>query len=163
MNRPLLPAPRSLLLLATLALAGVLAGCTSRPQPAGAPDFGVAATRIATSQLVMPVLANNPGYEPALVALAAGIEGAIILDRGVTPESVRALVDAVGGKYDLDEKTRVLAAAAILDFYDLYAETYKGGVIDASDPRVLRYLQAFRDGVQTGIARYHALKRGAGG
>lgn len=150
---------RSLLTLAAALCALAFSGCTSSPQSTSSPDMAIAATRIATSQLVMPVLANNPEYEPALIALAAGIEGAIVLDQGVTPESVRALVDAVGAKFALDEKTRVIAAGAILDFYDLYADTYKPGVVSATDPTLLKYLTAFRDGVQIGIARYHALKR----
>jgi hypothetical protein len=117
-------------------------------------DIAASITKIAVSQIVTPVLTNNPRYEPALLALASGVDVALAVD-SLTPEGINAFLDTLALKYEMNNETRVLIGNGILDLLQLYKDTYQVEEALISDPRLTKMLDAFRTGIKQGIERYH--------
>lgn len=143
------------LLLAVFALASVGCSTVSHSTPAQVDTVAVI-TQVTVSNIVLPVLANNPKYEPALLAVAAGVDLAFAAGE-VTPVRINSFLDTVALKYEMDAKTRLYVGSGLLDLLDIYVKTYGQKVASTTDPRVVTMLNAFRDGIKIGIARYHAL------
>lgn len=119
-------------------------------------DMAATVTQLVVSQIVVPVLANNPEYEGALLAVAAGVDVAFAAQE-VTPEGINSFLDTVALKYSMDAKTRIYIGSGIMDMLTLYKQTYQTTVVASSDPRVVKMLNSFRDGIKQGVERYHAL------
>lgn len=141
--------------LATFGLSGCVSKSDVSLPPSQQVELAANITQIATSQIVVPVLSNNPEYENALLAIAAGIDVAFAAQE-ITPAGINSFLDTVALKFEMDDKTRLYVGSGILDMLDLYKKTYQVDVVTGTDPRVRRVLEAFRDGIKQGIARYHA-------
>lgn len=153
--------PRCLLLAASSAL--LLSSCASVPTDASAPspaDMISAAVQPICKHVVLPVLSHNPRYEPALLALAAGADAALNAGQ-LTPESIRAFVDALALKYELTPEARLSIASGIDDLVQLYQRTYGQSVASTADPRVRKILTAFAAGIRDGVKFYHAMQPAA--
>ncbi len=143
-----------MLCVALAALSGCQSLKNATPQQT---DTAAAITQVAVTNIVLPVLSNNPRYEPALLAVAAGVDLAFAAGE-VTPAGINSFLDTVSLKYELDAKTRLYIGSGLLDLLDLYKKTYGQTVASTADPRLVTMLNAFRDGIKTGISRYHALQ-----
>jgi hypothetical protein len=147
--------PLAVIALAVMAILPVT-GCQSTGTQPPAIDTLSAAVRPIAKNVVNVVLARNPRYDSALLALAAGADAA--LNGGqLTPASIRAFVDALALKYDLAPDARLYIASAIDDLVKFYQDTYGQSVADVADPNVRKILTAFATGIRDGITFFHAL------
>jgi hypothetical protein len=148
------------LFLAALALL-VFSGCQSLSSSSTAPtanvDTAAAVTKIAVSNIVLPVLANNPKYEPALLAVAAGVDIAFAA-KEITPAGINSFLDTIALKYEMDPATRLYIGSGLMDLLDVYHAQYGAQVVSAADPRVVAMLNALRDGIKVGIERYRSFR-----
>jgi hypothetical protein len=159
--RPLkVPSIAPLLVCALLGLFAMgLTGCATS---GGAPDrteVAAAITQPVVKNLVVPLLNKNPELEPALQAVAAGID--VVFNQGtLTPEQLRSFIDALAVKHpQMDERDKLVIGSAIWDAYTIYTEMTGKTVVEITDPAASALLDAFRKGIVDGIAFYHAFKR----
>lgn len=143
--------------LLLLPAALTLSGCATFEAADGPEkaDLVAGITQPVARIMVVPLLQKNPDLEPALRALADGVDLAFAQDE-LTPEKLQGFVDELGTHFTLEASDRMLIAAAVLDTYRLYVALYQPAVVSATDPDVVKVLEAFRDGIREGIAFYHA-------
>jgi hypothetical protein len=153
-NTPPLGLWAMLLLLPILAS---MPACSTSPSTQTI-DTVSASTQVIASQVVPPVLDANPKYEPALVALAAGIDAVFLADAGVTPEAAQAFVATLALRYELTPKAQQYLVYALLDLYAFYRDTYKPTVSARLDPNAAKIIAGFRAGLMAGIERYKIAK-----
>jgi len=159
--------------LCLITLAFCLPGCvsssspsTSSDQQSTAPDkidrtaFIASAIQPICKNVVLPVLAKNPRYEAALLALADGADAAL-QQTELTPEAIHAFVDALGRRFDLSEDAKLYIASGIDDLVKFYQQTYGAQVASTTDPRVKAILAAFSRGIRDGVAFYRAMSSAA--
>jgi hypothetical protein len=137
-----------------------LFGCSSVPSSTapGQAEYAAAITQPVVKNVVVPILSKNPDLEPALVAVATGIE--VVFQKGtLTPEQLREFVDALAVKYPkLDERDRLVLGSAIWDAYTIYTQLSGKTIVEVTDPTARAMLEAFRQGITDGIAFYHAFR-----
>lgn len=141
------------IILAGLAL--LFAGCVSQVKPNTA-DTVSAVIRPVAKNAVNLVLAKNPRYADALLALAAASDAAT-LGGELTPATIKAFVDGLALKYDLDRETKLIIVSAIDDVVHAYQDIYGQAVVNATDPNVKKYLAAFSRGVREGVAFWRTI------
>jgi hypothetical protein len=138
-----------------LGLILLLSGCTTtgfKPEQA---QLVAAITQPVTQTLVLPLLQRHPEYEPALLAMAAGID--VVFAQGqVDATMLRGYVEALSVKFKLAEADKLAIALGISNLYNFYVATYQKPVMDAADPNVKAIVAAFKTGVVDGIKFYHA-------
>ncbi|HEX2099180.1 MAG TPA: hypothetical protein VHF69_00870 [Candidatus Synoicihabitans sp.] len=118
-------------------------------------DLVAGITQPVTKNLVLPLLANNPEYEPVLLAIAAGVD--VIFAKGtISAAEIKEYVDALSLKFELDDQAKLLIGSALFDVWQVYAATYGDKVAVTTDPNVVKILTAFRRGILDGIEFYHA-------
>lgn len=148
-----LPLLGALLAFAVPFLISACASSGVRPQTA---DKIAAAVRPVAKNVVNAVLTKNPAYDGALLALAAGADAA--LNGGeLSVQNIKAFVDALALKHELDAQTKVYIASGIDDLVVFYREAYGQQVAVATDPNVRRILVAFAAGIRDGVAFHRAL------
>lgn len=159
--RPINVPPVHLLVigLSLCALLGAV-GCAGPAATGGATKAEVTAaiTQPVTKNLVVPLLLKNPQLEPALQALASGIE--LVFNKStLTPAEIKYFLDALAIEYpQLDDRDKLVIGSAVMDAYTIYTELSGKAVVDVTDPDARQLLEAFRRGVLDGIAFYHAFK-----
>lgn len=135
-------------------------GCSSVPSESGPSqaEYAAAITQPVVKNVVVPILSKNPDLEPALLAVASGID--VVFNKGtLTPEQLREFVDSLSAKYPkLDERDKLVLGSAIWDAYTIYTRMTGKTVVVVSDPTARALLEAFRQGINDGIAFYHAFK-----
>jgi hypothetical protein len=142
-------------LLAVLAIA-CFGGCATTGVKPQTIDTVAAAVRPVAKNVVNAVLTNNPKYDSALLALAAGADAA--LNGGqLSVANIKAFVDVLGAKYELDAQTKLYIASGIDDLTTFYRDTYGQQFADTADPNVRKILSAFAAGIRDGVAFYHAI------
>lgn len=143
------------LILAAFALL-FCSGCVSSGVKTETADTAAAFIRPVAKNVVNLVLAKNPNYTEALLALAAGCDVAI--NGGVLEaQSIKAFVDTLALKYDMDNQTKLVIASAIDDVLHIYEDRYQVQVINATDPNVKKCLAAFAKGIRDGVAFRQAM------
>lgn len=134
-------------------LALLAAGCVTQVQPEKA-DIIAAVIRPVAKNTVNLVLAKNPKYEEALLALATAAD---VANGGtLTPDAIKAFVDTFALKYALDAETKLIIASAIDDVIHAYTDVY-GKLPEVGDANVQKYLAAFAKGIRDGIAFRHSI------
>lgn len=134
----------------------VCSACVSSGVKPDTADTIAAVVRPVAKNVVNAVLAKNPRYDTALIALAAASDAA--LNGGtLTIENIKAFVDAFALKHELDPQAKLIIASGIDDLATLYRDTYGKQVAVATDPNVRRILAAFAAGIRDGVAFHNAL------
>lgn len=142
-------------LLVVTSLLGVT-GCQSANIQQATPDALSAVVRPVAKNVVNLVLARNPHYDSALLALAAASDAA--LNGGpLTPANIKAFVDVLALQYELTPDAKLYIASAIDDLVKFYQDTYGQSVADTTDPTVRKILTAFAAGIRDGVTFFHAL------
>jgi hypothetical protein len=142
-------------LLAAISLGAV--GCTTTGAIAQQ-DVVAAITTPVTTDLVIPLLLKNPKLEPVLTAISEGID--TVFNTGtVTPVEINAFVNALSVKYpQLDAADKLLIVSTVQQILTVYTTTTGKALVDATDPTAKALLNAFKAGIDQGIADFHALE-----
>lgn len=135
----------SLLLVACL----FVAGCASGPQVT--PETGAALVRSTVGVGLTLVLNKNPKYTAAASALAAGIDVAIANTSTLTIAGIDAYVVDVCKKNGVSDEDSALFTGLANTIYTVYVAQFKPTVISSADPKVLLYVNAFKDGVNDAV------------
>lgn len=143
---------RSITLFVSALCAFFISGCVSAPHAQISPEQGAAAVRVLVSGSATITLSKNPNYAPVAAALAAGIDAAISDGKDITPESISSFVHIVAANHHLSAPDAAVFTNLAISVYQLYVATYKPAVVKAADPRVLLYVQAFKDGLNDAVA-----------
>lgn len=138
-----------------LAVGLLIAGCQSQVSTSTADTVAIVVRPI-TKNAVNLVLAKNPAYADALLAVASGTEAALGVSE-LTPQGIKAFVDGVALKYALDNETKVIIASAIDDLVKTYQDATGTTVIAPADPNVRKYLLAFAKGIREGVEFHKAI------
>lgn len=131
-------------------------GCVSTGVKPQTVDAIAAVVQPLAKNVVNAVLAKNPKYDEALLALATGAEAA--LNGGdLSIQTIRSFVDSLGARYNLDRESKLFIASGIDDVLQFYRRTYAKNVVEATDPNVARVLNAFAAGIRDGVSFFRAL------
>lgn len=140
------------LIFAAVLAALSFTGCVSNaPQIKVTPEQGAAAVRVAVSTGATLALANNPKEVPVAQALVAGIDVAVAANTTVTPEGIRSFVTDICAQYNVPANRVPLYVALSLNAYNAYTTAYKTQVVSATDPTVLLYVTAFKNGLNDAL------------
>jgi len=129
-----------------------ITGCANAPQFKMSPELGAASVRVSVTVGAGLVLNKNPKYIPVTEALANGISAAISTSAVITPGLIAQYVTQVCEKYKVSSDDVGLFITLATTIYDTYVATYKPTVISSTDPNVLLYVNAFRDGLLAAAA-----------
>jgi hypothetical protein len=141
-----------LALLLTLPVSVINSSCSSI---AANPQGTAAALRISVGVGASLALNNNPKYAPAVAALAQGIDAAISQSATINPAQITAYVNAVCLKYGVKPVDVAIFDGLALSIYQMYVTTYKPAVVSSTDPTVLLYVNAFKDGLNDALGSFN--------
>lgn len=142
-----------LALLACVALA--LGGCNSTPLTPEQKDNLTAGTLEFVGTAVAPVLAKNPQYAPAVQMLADTL-GTLSGDTVITPQLIAEWASATGARLHLSPSDTAWLAWFAGGAWSVYATSTGQQSATLSDPRVQRWVAAFRRGILAGLSAYNA-------
>lgn len=140
----------TLLALTVMAVLILPGGCQNLQKPS--PEQGAAIERVLVSTSATLALNKNPQYVPAATALADGIDAAVTENAIITADSIAAFVHQVCASHGVTPADEVLFKSLAISVYQVYLVTYKPNVISSTDPQVLLYVHAFRDGLRDAVA-----------
>lgn len=149
------------------ALCALFTGCATAPD--GTKKLNVSNDQAAliasvvqpiAKSVVLPVLAKNPKYEPALLAIAAGVDTILMTGDQLTPKTIKQFLDSIAVQYDLTDDARLYIASGIDDLVTFYQQNY-GTLVQAADPNMRKILAAFSAGIRDGVEFYHAMQPAA--
>jgi len=135
--------------LVAVLIAGLFSSCANGPQVT--PETGAALVRSSVGVGLTLVLNKNPKYTAAASALAAGIDVAIASNSTLTLSAIDAYVSQVVIKNGVSAEDSALFTALANTIYTVYVSQYKPTVISSSDPKVLLYVNAFKEGVNDAV------------
>lgn len=138
---------KTLLSLLAACILSITTGCTNGPQFKVSPRTGANLVRVAVMAGVAPVLNKNPKYIPAAQAIGAGISAALANSPTITPDLISQYVSTVCKKNNVADEDIPLFITLAQTIYESYAAEYQPEVISSTDPNVLLYVYAFRDGL----------------
>jgi hypothetical protein len=127
----------------------LFSGCANAPQIT--PETGVAIVRSTVGVGLTLVLNKNPKYTAAAGALAAGIDVAISKSQTLTIQGIDSYVVDVCLKNGVSQEDTALFTGLANTIYTIYVAQYKPSVIISSDPKVILYVMAFKDGVNDAV------------
>lgn len=136
---------------AIFVIAIFLSGCaTTGVQPLTA-EQGAAALRVAVSTPVTLVLNNNPAQTTAVMALATGVEAAVVSSTVITPELIGTFVVSICRQHGVPQKDIAIYVNVAQSIYAAYVTAYRPAVVSGVDPRVVLYARAFADGLRDAV------------
>ncbi len=135
----------------SIALAAILLSLSGCANFKMTPALGATAVRLTVGAGLGPVLSNNPKYVPVALALSAGIDAAIGNSTVLTLSGIDAYVKGVCEKYKLPDSDVAIFTNLVHAIYIGYTEEFKVTVIKTSDPQVLLYVNAFKNGVNDAV------------
>lgn len=141
---------RQLCLILATALA--LGGCATTPHISVSVEQGAAGVRFATATAATLALNKNPSCTPIAAALSAGIDMAISKATVLTPEEISGFVRAICAEHKASAGDTAFFVTLAVGFHQAYVTTFKDPIVNATDPRVLQYVHAFRDGLNDAVA-----------
>jgi len=129
----------------------LISGCVSQGVKPATADVVSAVVRPIAKNAVNLVLAKNPHYDDALLALATAADVAINGGE-LDVMTIKAFVDTLALRYQIDPETKIILASAIDDVLHAYQDIYGTDNLSGTDPNVRKYLSAFARGIREGIA-----------
>lgn len=115
------------------------------------PETGAAIVRTTVGASLTLVLNKNPKYTGAASAISAGIDVAIANTSTLTIAGIDAYVVDVCRKNGVSDEDSALFTALANTIYTVYVSQFKPTVISSADPKVLLYVNAFKDGVNDAV------------
>lgn len=135
-----------------LLICALFSGCATGSGGGMSAQQGAAALRVAVSTGATLSLAKNPRYIPLAQALAAGIDGALEEASEITPAAIARYVRAVCAKHDCPPADTAVFVNLAQAVFTAYVTAYRPQVVRATDPVVLLYALAFKNGLADAIA-----------
>lgn len=144
---------KSILLTASIAVSLLFIGCTSTgTTPQFSPQMGADLVQLSTSVGGTVLLRNNPQYIPAAQAIALGVDVALAASPTLTIDGINQFISTTAlakGVNPIDVPLFQTLADAI---YQAYTAQFKTAVVTSTDPNVLLYVNAFKNGLTTAAA-----------
>ena len=147
--------------LACAALALCLSACTSAPNTPytpPTPEQFAPALRATVATGATLALQKNPRYLPAAWALVMGIDAAVLGTGELTQENIATFVKEITTRHGVPAEDAPIFITLAQQIYLTYTATYKVQVVKTTDPRVLLFVTAFKDGLGDAITAVNSSK-----